>query len=94
MRITRQRRSFSFGRFLAKLFFLVAVCGVIAAFFLFFERSAPTIDLSAIKPYIGTKEQLAITVGDTGSGIRKVTVNVSQGQVSKELFSVENPRTG
>ena len=94
MRITRQRRSFSFGRFLAKLFFLVAVCGVIAAFFLFFERSAPTIDLSAIKPYIGTKEQLAITVGDTGSGIRKVTVNVSQGQVTKELFSVENPRTG
>lgn len=94
MRISRRhQRSFSFGRFLAKTFFLIALCGSIAAFFLFFERSAPTIDLTAIKPFIGTKEDIVFSVSDTGSGIRKIVVHASQGTTQKEVFSFENPRT-
>ena len=94
MTLSRRRRSFSFGNLLFKLFLLILIGLVATGFFLFFERSKPVINVSNISQFIGKTQPLEIEVTDTGSGLRQVTVNVTQGTVTKELYNVTNPRTG
>lgn len=94
MTLSRRRRSFSLGNLVSKLFLLIIIGLAATAFFLFFETSKPVINVSNISQYIGKIQPLEIDVTDTGSGLRQVTVNATQGANTKELYNVTNPRVG
>lgn len=89
----KRRRERRPGRFLLKFLLLLMIFGGGAAFYLFFENSKPTINLSSIPQFIGSKQALDIEVEDTGSGLRHIEVTARQGEVAKQLYTVSNPRT-
>ena len=88
MKLRRQRlggpsRSFSI------FFLLLLVCAGGAGYFLFFERQAPTIDLQNVPEFLAKQDEFSVDITDAGSGLRKVEVMASQGDVSKVLYTSE-----
>ena len=79
--------------FILILFLLLVAAGGIA-FFLFFEGKAPAISILEPKTHIGTKGRIVFSAADDGSGIRSVTISISQGETSKVLFSDTHSRSG
>jgi len=94
MTLSRHRRPFSPARFFTNFLLITLVALGATAFFLFFERSKPTIDLSAIPSYVGRTQNLEVKVADAGSGLREVVVNVVQGETVKTLYTLAVPRKG
>ena len=64
-----------------------------AAFVLFFEGNPPQIDLAQFPEYLKQKNNLIVEVTDEGSGIKSLEVTASQGGVTTQLYTGENPRT-
>jgi len=94
MALYRKRKSFSLVRFFSRLLLILLVVFGGTAFFLFFERSKPSIDLTSIPQFIGKTHTFDIRVADSDSGLRQVKVTATQGDSTKELYSVTNQRRG
>ncbi len=71
---------------------LFAITAALAAFFLFFEGEKPTISLETTGKHLGKKGIVVLSVSDTKSGLRDISVVALQGQLSKELFGASFPR--
>lgn len=94
MTLSKTPRSFSLGNLLSNFALLLLVALALTAFFLFFERSKPVINISNIPQYIGKVQPLEVDITDTGSGLRQVTISATQGELTKEIYSATNPRVG
>ncbi|MEJ2056358.1 MAG: M23 family metallopeptidase [Desulfofustis sp.] len=75
------------------LLFLIAGGGG-AIFFLFFEGEPPQLNLVSPQTYLGKKSMIALDAADQKSGLRQIRARISQGDLVKELYLEEFPRTG
>ncbi|MGI9535747.1 MAG: M23 family metallopeptidase [Desulfocapsaceae bacterium] len=89
----RRSRGQSKSTFLLVFILFLAACGA-AAFFLFFEGEKPQLTLDSPQTYLGKKSMVEISGSDTKSGLRQLRVRISQGELVKELYLEEFPRTG
>ncbi len=65
-----------------------------AAFFLFFEGVKPELKLVSPQNYLGKKSMIAVDAADQKSGLRQLRARISQGDLVKELYLEEFPKTG
>jgi murein DD-endopeptidase MepM/ murein hydrolase activator NlpD len=89
---SRRRRRSPFKLFLI-LFILLAGAGGYV-FITYFEGEKPQISGNALPTYLGKKTPLSITVSDHKSGLRAISIFISQGGVEKEIFNQVFPRDG
>lgn len=90
LRSSRRRKRSPFKLFLI-LFVLLAGAGGYA-FITYFEGEKPLISGDALPAYLGTKTSLSITVSDNKSGLRAISVLISQGGTEKEILNKVFPR--
>lgn len=81
------------GKFFLIFFIILLIAAGTVSFFLFFEGEKPTVTLDNTQDHIGKLAKIRYTASDSASGIRAVTVSASQGEVTKELYAANNPRT-
>lgn len=81
------------ARFFYGLLIIVFAIFGTGSFVLFFEGGKPVVNIDKVGDYLGTKGSIAYSARDTKSGLRSITVSVSQGDVKKDLHSVTFPRT-
>jgi len=89
----RRSRSGSKTTFLLILILLIAGAGG-ATFFLFFEGEQPQLTLVSPQTYLGKKSMIALSASDQKSGLRQIRARISQGDLVKELYIEEFPKTG
>lgn len=79
-------------------FFFILLCIIIggggAAFFLFFEGEPPQLNLISPDQYLGKNGIISFTGVDTKSGLREMSLKITQGALVKELYREEFPRLG
>jgi len=76
------------------IFLLLIIGGGAAAFFLFFEGGLPQVTLSSPEHYIGKNSLIMFDAADRKSGIREISLKITQGNLVKELYREQFPRTG
>lgn len=86
-------RSRSKSTFLLVFILLITGCGA-AAFFLFFEGEKPLLTLDSPQTYLGKNSMVEISGSDGKSGLKQLRARISQGELVKELYLEEFPRTG
>lgn len=74
------------------LLILAGVCG--AAFFLFFEGEAPQIAIDEPLDYLGQDAIISVSAADAKSGLRQLSLRITQGDLVKELFTEQFARNG
>lgn len=82
------------GKFILIFLSVVLLAGGIASFFLFFEGEKPAITLENTPDHIGKLAKIRYSVKDSSSGIKSIKVTAAQGETIKELYTMDNPRTG
>ena len=82
------------GKFLIILFFVGLIAAGIISFFLFFEGEKPSVSFNDTPDHIGKLAKIRYSVTDASSGIKKINVTASQGEITKELYKMDTPRTG
>ncbi len=91
-RLRRSRSSSKTAFFL--IFFLVLAGSGAALFYLFFEGEKPQLVLESPQNYLGQNSTISVNSADAKSGLRQIRVKVIQGDLVKELYYEEFPRTG
>jgi murein DD-endopeptidase MepM/ murein hydrolase activator NlpD len=81
------------GKFILIFFIVLLVAAGVVSFFLFFEGEKPSVTFDNAQDHIGKLAKIRYTVIDSTSGIKSVTITASQGEVTKELYAANNPRT-
>ena len=89
----KRSRSRSKTTFLFILLFII-IGGGGAAFFLFFEGEQPQLQLTSPQQYLGKNSVITFTAVDTKSGLRNISLKISQDSLIKELYREEFPRSG
>ena len=89
----RRSRSRSKSTLLVVLILLLIGCGG-ATFFLFFEGETPQLSLNSPEAFLGKNSLVEISGSDGKSGLRQIRVKISQGDITKELYFEEFPRSG
>ncbi len=74
------------------LLILAGGCG--AAFFLFFEGEAPQVAIDEPAQYLGGDTMISVSAADAKSGLRQITLRLTQGDLVQELYSEEFARNG
>lgn len=93
--MSRFKRSRSKSKTTFIIFFLCLLAGSGgAAFFLFFEGEQPQLTLSSPDQYLGKTGTIAFSAHDTKSGIKNISLKITQKDLVKELYREEFPRTG
>lgn len=90
IRTTKQSKSLSRFVFLF-LLTLSAALGA-AGFILFFEGEKPAISLAGTSDFLAKTDTVNVEITDQKSGIRQISVTVSQGDIEHELYTVTNAR--
>jgi murein DD-endopeptidase MepM/ murein hydrolase activator NlpD len=72
---------------------LLAIAGI-TSFVLFFEGEKPSVTFDDTPDHIGKLAKIRYTVTDSASGIKAIKVTAAQGEITKELYTMDNPRTG
>lgn len=85
----KKRRS-SFPFFFILILLLVAGGGYV--FLHYFEGEKPQIEIDNLKTAMGQKDSISLSVSDAKSGLRSISVTLSQGQVAKQVFTKEFPK--
>jgi murein DD-endopeptidase MepM/ murein hydrolase activator NlpD len=88
---SRRKKRSLFPFFLILTLLLAAGGGYV--FLNYFEGVKPVIDADHINTFIGKKTPLSISFSDRKSGLRSVRISLSQGQVEKQIFAKEFPKT-
>lgn len=87
---SRKRRSGTL--FLILLIILAGSAG--GAFFLFFEGESPLIVIESPETYIGADTIIAFSARDQKSGLKHLSLTLTQGEKRLELYSESYPRNG
>ena len=74
------------------LLILAGGCG--AVFFLFFEGEAPQIAIDEPLDYLGQDAIISVSAADAKSGLRHLSLRITQGDLVKELFTEQFARNG
>lgn len=72
----------------------MVIGGGAAVFYLFFEGERPQLELTSPDQYLGKNSVIVFTSADRKSGIRNIGLKISQGDLVKELYREEFPRSG
>ncbi len=86
----RKKKGSSIPFFIILILFFAAGGGYV--FLKYFEGEKPQIEVDNLKTAIGKKSNLSLTVSDTKSGLRSITVSLKQGQVQKQVLTKEFPK--
>lgn len=76
------------------IFFCLIVGGGAAAFFLFFEGGQPQLELTSPDRYLGKNGMITFTGRDMKSGLKNMSLKITQGDLVKELYREDFPRSG
>lgn len=76
------------------ILFVLLAGGAGSAFFLFFEGEMPEITIESPQTYLGSNGVIALSVHDRKSGLRNISLSISQGDKLSELYSETFPRKG
>ena len=85
----KKKRS-SFPVFL--ILFLMLAAGGGYVFLNYFEGEKPVIEADNLHAFLGKKTPLLVTFSDTKSGLRSISITLSQGDLSKTVLSKEFPK--
>jgi len=93
--MTTLRKSKRNNKSTVLLLIIILLCaGISLGYFFFFEGEVPHLELSGIDTHVGTDATIYFTAQDSKSGLRKVSLTMSQGDTRKELYSGNFPRQG
>ncbi len=76
------------------LLLIIVACGAGISFFLFFEGGPPTVTIESPQSYLGSDTIISFSARDGKSGLRDLSLTVTQGEVKRELYSETFPRHG
>lgn len=93
--MSRFKRSRSSSKAVFLFIFLCIVMGTAgAAFFLFFEGEPPQAQLTSPEQYLGQHSVITVGCADAQSGLRSVSLTITQGDLVEELYRETFPRNG
>lgn len=78
--------------FIVLLLLIGTLCAI--SFFLFFEGEAPEVMINKPTHHIGAESEILVTAKDSKSGLQSLTLSITQGSKTKELFTTFFPRKG
>ena len=90
-RLGKRKKKRSAIPFFLILLLLLAVGGGYV-FLKYFEGENPQIEVDNLKTAIGKKSNISLTASDSKSGLRSITVSLSQGPVTKQVLAKEFPK--